>query len=143
MKFKKDQPFLCPRCGETEIPLEVDAKPPHYKKLVCPDCGYCHGFVAKPENEKKLEHRPSGQPNVSQLMEMKGISHCEMCLRRKDQLGKGFFEVHHVSNDPSDNSPENLQLLCKMCHQLVHYLRVYVNDHLKGFFDGVQNDDAR
>ncbi|MEN6320629.1 MAG: hypothetical protein ABFD82_17975 [Syntrophaceae bacterium] len=54
MKFKKDEPFSCPRCSEIEIPLEVDAKPPHYKKLVCPACGYCFGSVAKPENEKKL-----------------------------------------------------------------------------------------
>ena len=76
-------------------------------------------------------------------MDMKNIDYCEICLRRKGQLGKrGFFEVHHISKDPSDNQIGNLLLTCKACHQLIHYMQTYMNDHLREYY-GAENDDAR
>lgn len=142
-RFRPNELLTCPRCGAFALPDQLDAKPPHYKKLVCPDCGHTFGFLSKPENEKKLEHRPNGQPSSDELMDMKNIDYCEICLRRKGQLGKrGFFEVHHISKDPSDNQIGNLLLTCKACHQLIHYMQTYMNDHLREYY-GAENDDAR
>lgn len=142
-KFKDGEFLVCPRCENFVLPNVEDAKPPHHKKLTCPDCGYPFGFLAKEKNEKKLDHRPNGQPTASQLMESKGIDFCEICLRRKDQLGKrGFFEVHHISKDPSNNTTGNLLLACKACHQFIHYLQTYMNDHMKGFFPEENHDNA-
>ena len=139
-RFRPNELLLCPRCGAFALPDIQDAKPPHYKKLVCPDCGHPYGFLSKPENEKKLEHRPNGQPSATELMEVKGIDFCEICLRRKDQLGKrGFFEVHHISKDPSNNNIGNLLLTCKACHSFIHHLQTYLNDHMKEFFNEVKD----
>jgi uncharacterized protein YbaR (Trm112 family) len=141
-RYKEDDLILCPRCGAFAMPDVTDAKPPHYKKLNCPDCNHPLGFLAKPENEKKLDHRPNGQPSASQVMESKGIDYCEICLRRKNQLGsRGFFEVHHISKDPADNRISNLLLTCKACHQFIHYLQVYLNDHMKEFC-GIEDVNA-
>jgi hypothetical protein len=143
-RYKDGDLLLCPRCGAFAMPNEEKAKPPHHIKLTCPDCGHPFGFKAKPENEKRLNHRPNGQPSATELMELKGIDFCEVCLRRKNQLGKrGFFEVHHISKDPSNNIIGNLLLTCKACHQFIHYLQTYMNDHLKEYYDEEQDDDAR
>jgi hypothetical protein len=141
-RYREDDLILCPRCGAFAMPDVTDAKPPHYKKLNCPDCNHPLGFLAKPENKKKLDHRPNGQPSASQVMESKGIDYCEICLRRKNQLGsRGFFEVHHISKDPADNRISNLLLTCKACHQFIHYLQVYLNDHMKEFC-GIEDVNA-
>lgn len=138
----RGEPITCSSCGAFEVPKESPAKPPHDIRVSCPNCGRTHGFLAKEKNQKKLDHRPNGQPNVSQLMEFKGIDFCEICLRRKDQLGKrGFFEVHHISKDPTNNETVNLLLVCKACHQFIHYLQTYMNDHMKEF-TGAPNDGA-
>lgn len=135
MRLKPDEVLYCKRCGVSSLPDVVDAPPPHEKKVICPECGYCHGFLAKEKNEQKLDHRPNGQPTPSQLADTKGIDFCEICLRRKDQLGKkGFFEVHHISRTPSDNSTGNLLHVCKACHSFIHHLQTYLNDHLKEFY---------
>lgn len=132
-RIKDDEFLLCPKCGEWVLPNVEEAKPPHYKKLTCPDCKHPFGFLAKPENEKKLDHRPNGQPSADQLMEIKGIDFCEICLRKKGQLGKrGFFEVHHISHDPSNHDTSNLLLACKACHQFIHHLQTYMNYHMWG-----------
>lgn len=131
MKFNENEIMECRRCGTVALPDIVKAPPPHDRKIVCPVCGFTHGFLAKEKNEKKLEHRPNGQPAAAQLMEIKQIDYCEICLRPKERLGrKGYFEVHHISKTPSDHSIGNLLLVCKACHQFIHYLQTYLNDHM-------------
>lgn len=142
-RFKADEVMECRRCGTVALPDVVQAPPPHDRKIICSECGYTFGFLCKEKNEKKLDHRPNGQPSPAQLMELKGIDFCEICLRKKDQLGrKGYFEVHHISKDPSDNAIGNLLLTCKACHQFIHYLQIYLNEHMREFIEE-HYDDAR
>lgn len=42
-------------------------------------------------------------------------SECPLCSNRD----VGHFEVHHVDENPDNNTPENLLLLCRMCHSKV------------------------
>lgn len=39
---------------------------------------------------------------------------CELCSSTKN------LDIHHIDGDPSNNSPENLQCLCRSCHIRVH-----------------------
>jgi hypothetical protein len=136
MRLTEDTIIECPSCKHQSAPLIAQALPPHDKKAICGNCGRTLGFIAKDKNKRKLDHRPNGQPKPSDLMEIKGKSYCEICLREKYQLGrKGYFEVHHISKDPSDNSINNLLVVCKACHQFIHYLQVYLNDHMRDYTD--------
>ena len=35
-------------------------------------------------------------------------------------LASGYFEVHHLDDDHTNNSPENLITACPFCHQVFH-----------------------
>ena len=44
---------------------------------------------------------------------------CEECgWAEKTPDGYLPLEIHHVNGDPTDNRPENLQVLCPNCHSL-------------------------
>jgi 5-methylcytosine-specific restriction endonuclease McrA len=36
------------------------------------------------------------------------------------RYGRGLWTVHHKDGDDTNRSPENLELLCKRCHQTEH-----------------------
>ena len=40
---------------------------------------------------------------------------CELCGKTRGKL-----HVHHLDENPTNNSPENLQTLCVSCHRLLH-----------------------
>lgn len=44
---------------------------------------------------------------------------CEMCGTEYD--GDTRFEMHHINEDRTNNSPENLEWLCVSCHKKTHY----------------------
>lgn len=52
----------------------------------------------------------------------KGRYFCECCLNKNTPLN-----IHHIIQvkDNGSNEPENLQLLCKPCHDIVHCIRTY------------------
>ncbi len=56
---------------------------------------------------------------ANRLMKI-AIRYCQMC--GKDLLESTHYEwcVHHVDHDRTNNEIENLQLLCKSCHQKHH-----------------------
>jgi 5-methylcytosine-specific restriction endonuclease McrA len=39
---------------------------------------------------------------------------CEHCRQNR------YDQWHHKNNNPSDNQPQNLEILCYHCHKLVH-----------------------
>lgn len=45
------------------------------------------------------------------------LNYCEVC-----QTTEGKFHVHHVNQDPLDNTPSNLRTLCVSCHSRSHSL---------------------
>jgi hypothetical protein len=116
----------CPRCNTFDLPDLADAPPPHDKKVICHQCGYCFGFIAKPKNKEKLDHRPNGCPTPDDLK----INHCQICLRHRGQIGKGHLETHHIDNDPANNDRLNLLVVCIACHKLIHWARTYIRNHM-------------
>lgn len=50
----------------------------------------------------------------------KGNTCCERCLGTLDFSNQYMWCVHHIDHNRSNNSVENLELLCKRCHQLEH-----------------------
>ena len=53
-----------------------------------------------------------------------GVKACENCGKhRPDNDGFGFC-THHKDGNRYNNSMENLEVLCKRCHQLVHHCEV-------------------
>src|SRR5699024_2997435 len=46
--------------------------------------------------------------------EIKIAKNCEMCLSTKN------LDIHHKDENWQNNSPQNLQVLCRSCHTKVH-----------------------
>jgi 5-methylcytosine-specific restriction endonuclease McrA len=44
------------------------------------------------------------------------VKHCEFCTTTKN------LTIHHKDGNPTNNQPENLQVLCDYCHKNVHSL---------------------
>lgn len=45
---------------------------------------------------------------------------CERCGSSIDAARRGTWAGHHKDHDRSNNTPENLEVLCKRCHQVEH-----------------------
>jgi len=39
---------------------------------------------------------------------------CSKCMKKESELGK--LEIHHIDENPSNQDPPNLRLLCHSCH---------------------------
>lgn len=50
----------------------------------------------------------------------KANNECEKCgfSKTHPRTGSSILEIHHIDEDPSNNRPENLILLCPNCHAL-------------------------
>jgi len=120
---------FCPRCNIEVVPKEILYESgPHYAKAVCPECDCYLYMIAKPKNKEKLEKRPNGCPSPDKLE----IDFCQVCLRHKEKLGKGYLETHHIDDDPTNNDRLNLQVVCIACHKWIHWTRTYLKNHMEG-----------
>ena len=45
------------------------------------------------------------------------IDFCVLCGISTEDIGKTYLEVDHINSDHDDNRLENLQVLCKFCHE--------------------------
>ena len=67
------------------------------------------GFRARPKN-----HKPDARMGRYHARNIKGPGSCERC-GKPDAL-----DVHHRDENPLNNSPENLERLCRGCHTRHH-----------------------
>jgi hypothetical protein len=119
---------VCKQCGSVGSFKEVVGPfGPHYGKNICRSCDGFHSFLPKPKNETK-------RPNNKYTAESLGFSSCQMCNRTISRLGLyESLEVHHVEEIQHGglDVPENIWCVCTPCHQYIHHVRVYLNDHQK------------
>jgi len=117
----------CVVCGKTDHP--------HYSRGKCSQC-YLREYRGRAEN--KVKHREQaahwGRENGRVVRDKKhfagqrevlltGKTSCELCGSSKQLV------VHHKDGKGRDhpspnNSPENLQVLCRACHARVHRTNV-------------------
>lgn len=117
----------CRNCGEVEPDVCIRTSGPHYADLFCPKCKRHLGFLAKPSNDNKTNRRLTPTP------EDLNIGLCQLCRRPAYHLGDGWLEVHHLDVNPENNDPDNLIVVCKMCHTHIHHVQMYVNKHLSRY----------
>lgn len=48
------------------------------------------------------------------------LGHCERCLKSLEKATHWEWVGHHRDHNKHNNSKDNLELLCKRCHQLEH-----------------------
>lgn len=97
----------------------------------CEDCGLIHNEKRKvtymkgyhQENYEKKGYSQSGENNnnwaggIGTYRKIKAhIDKCERCPSTKNLL------THHKDRNRYNNAPENLERLCKKCHQKEHRL---------------------
>lgn len=72
--------------------------------------------VTSKRNGKKRYYQPRKQiPRKlkDHLIALRGFA-CENCQEN------GFAHIHHIDENPGNNNPDNLRLLCKECHKKIH-----------------------
>ncbi len=129
--------MICRFCN-AEIEPVFNPRPdtPHAGELRCPECDRFLGWKPKEKNEKKLEKRPAC-PTPADLE----IDWCQVCLRKRDQLGiNETLETHHIDDDPTNNDRLNFLVVCTMCHKWIAWVRLYVNSHLQSFYSSKTKD---
>ena len=136
-------PLPCKQCDKKVEPVSNgDVNPTHGYKLFCPECNTFIGWGGKahPVKNGNGERERSSQWSAKRL----GFNYCQTCLRKKEHLGIGRLEVHHVTpiEDDGKDLPGNIQILCTSCHREVHHRRTYLNDHLKPYYKAGGAADA-
>lgn len=128
-------PKFCRNCDGEVKPIADDTPhPTHGYKLLCPYCGWFVGWggKAKPVRDENGVRQRSSKWTPERL----NIPHCVMCLRTRDQLGKGTLEIHHIIpvSEGGLDEPENIIVLCTACHKEAHHRRTYFKDHLEEYY---------
>lgn len=80
--------------------------------------------VGKGGSSKKFKDHPQYKNGLSQFArlrkEVKKRRYCERCSKDLQDASNFHWCVHHIDHDRTNNVIENLELLCKRCHQLEH-----------------------
>lgn len=94
----------------------------------CPQCG--NQFFSSPSQNRKfcsVSCRGLGKRKIAtkypsaarKKLKTNGlISFCAQCGYDRCP---DILEIHHIDHDPSNNSPENLAVVCPNCHTEYHY----------------------
>lgn len=120
----------CKSCGCVDIEPELlPGVGPHGPKLVCPECKTFLGWKKKEKNEG---HRTKGSKHTPESMDK---DCCELCRRKRKQLGKyETLEMHHKDCNPQNENKENLLVVCTACHKRIHHDITYMNNHFIHLF---------
>jgi len=120
--------MICSQCGNDKK-FNVLERPdtPHDREVRCGKCDSFIRWLPKPKNKDK-------RPKNKILPENLGIDYCQLCLRKKDRLGKNeTLTSHHIIeiNKHGEDIKENIWVVCTHCHALIHHVRIYINYHWK------------
>ncbi len=134
---------VCPNCGNPiDVPGFVQCSSCRsqqdkgvlrlYHKRVeeglCPDC--CNPYDKNPfstrlctscwEKSRARRHKAHSKKRYSGLLEavVERDKMCIICHKPWGQRRRGIV-CHHIDGDPTNNTLENLVLLCRNCHQLI------------------------
>jgi len=132
----------CKCYGEKEdILIPAPKNSPHHAKILCGMCNRFVGWMPKPKNEGKRTQ--SSKYEVYEVARFHGFNRefCFFCGRNKEKLGdhEGLTVDHIIDYTKENDVLENLQILCKACHQLKNLVKLYFHKHLNRFY-GKKND---
>ena len=112
--------FKCISCGKD---CEASPSRKHQKKRFCSlECREAKACSEKERRKKvkviNLSKRGSAYGSklrkyISQFKEMK----CEICGYNEYEF---CLDMHHIDHNPTNNTPENIGILCCMCHKKLH-----------------------
>jgi hypothetical protein len=112
--------FICKGCGKY---CETSPSRKNYKKQFCSlSCRESKAIddKARRKNQKAISIISRGhlksrtlRKYISEFKEMK----CEICGYKEYDF---CLDMHHVDHNPKNNDPDNIGILCCICHRKVH-----------------------
>ncbi|MFC1712169.1 HNH endonuclease [Candidatus Poribacteria bacterium] len=122
-------PDKCPKCGSIALyKVSVDKGPHHSKSR-----RQCGKFIQWGRKLKNINRRNKTTKYSGML-----LRYCQVCGRKKQYLGlREVLLPHHLvpAYDPKyegKDDPKNIITTCSACHQLLHWARTYIGEHLEG-----------
>lgn len=82
--------------------------------------GTGRGGTTKKYKEDNQYKNGIGQFNRLRPLIREQRRYCERCNKDLKDVNNHSWCVHHKDHDRTHNDPENLELLCKRCHQIEH-----------------------
>ena len=122
----------CRFCGTDLEPTVVPRPDTVYAggELRCAKCGRHLGWRSTKTDRKEGKRKGTSQYTI----EMLNKTSCDICQRPKRGLGIcQTLEIHHIVaiKDGGEDRRRNIMVLCTACHKLVHYIRLYHNEHMQ------------
>lgn len=119
-KQYKKYKFICEGCGKN---CETSPSRKNYRKKFC--SLECREHKAKNDKERRKYQKSSAlskRGNVKTRTLRKYISQfkkmqCEYCGYDEYEF---CLDMHHLDHDPTNNTPENIGILCCICHRKLH-----------------------
>lgn len=124
--------YVCVKCSATGFTIGK------YQKY-CPDCAkdaakevikkwhFKHGILSGLGSGGKLGKDNQNYKHGRSVFrrwaqeKLKQLSYCcERCGNKIDATVRGTWAGHHKDHNQSNNVKENLEVLCKRCHQIEH-----------------------
>jgi hypothetical protein len=117
--------------------LNIDYNTPEYNeklaKLNKRLKNFRKGVFSDTDMRNKKSRKPIPQEKKVRAVLQKEIdSQCPFCPSEE----VGHFEIHHIDEDPSNNSQANLLLVCPTCHSKITKKDITQNEVLKAKLDG-------
>jgi len=128
---------LCPECKSVLL-MTLTPDLTHYARLDCVRCNKFIKWLKSPENADK--RTSTSKYSIRKILSFHNMEKeiCFFCPRNKEQLGEcETMTIDHI-NELSDGGVDelgNLQILCSACHKMKNWMRLYVNKHLKKYYD--------